>query len=132
MKSVIWSDKEKELAKAMCLEGHTAQSISEKIRRTRNSVIGFLHRSGFTLANAKPKSKKRVRTKVLPIINNNPVATFVKFSVKLMNARYRQCRFIQEVSKNPADTMICGAKTSENSSWCPDHHSLVYRKVTNG
>jgi len=132
MKSVIWSDKEKEIAKTMCLEGYTAQSISERLKRSRNSVIGFLHRSGMTLAKAKRFYKKRTKPVVIPEINSKPVGVFVKFSVKLMNARYRQCRFIQDIANNPADTMICGAKTSENSSWCPDHHSLVYRKVTNG
>lgn len=132
MKSVIWSDKEKELAKSMCLEGYTAQSISERLKRSRNSVIGFLHRSGLTLAKAKRNYKKRIKPVVIHTIHSPPANVFVKFSVKLMNARYRQCRFIQDIEKNPADTMICGAKTPENSSWCPDHHSLVYRKATNG
>lgn len=132
MKSVIWSEKEKELAKAMCDQGYTAQSISERLKRTRNSVMGFLHRSGYTLAKAKKKYKRKPKQEVIHIINSNPVNVFVPYTVRLMNARYRQCRFIQDIANNPADTMICGAKTSENSSWCPDHHSLVYRKVTNG
>ena len=132
MKSAIWSDKEKELAISMCQAGHTAQRISECLRRTRNSVIGFLHRSGLTLANAKRIQKKVPKPKVIPVINSKPVNVFTKFSVRLMDARYRQCRFIQEIANNPADTMICGAKTPEKSSWCTDHHSLVYRKATNG
>lgn len=129
MKSALWTDKEKESAIAMCKEGLTAQAISEELRRSRNSIIGFLHRTGHTLGKAKRKYKKVTKPKVIPVIHKPVEGAFQKFSVKLLNARHRQCRFIQEVANNPADTMVCGAKTKEGHSWCPDHHSIVYRKA---
>jgi hypothetical protein len=58
MKSALWTDKEKESAIAMCKEGLTAQAISEELRRSRNSIIGFLHRSGLSLGKAKRIYKK--------------------------------------------------------------------------
>jgi hypothetical protein len=129
MKSALWTDKEKESAIAMCNEGLTAQAISEELRRSRNSIIGFLHRSGLSLAKAKRINKKVTRPKVIPVIHKPVEEAFKKFAVKLLDARYRQCRFIQEIANNPANTMICGAKTKEGHSWCSDHHSIVYRKA---
>ena len=129
MKSALWTDKEKESAIAMCNEGLTAQAISEELRRSRNSIIGFLHRSGLSLAKAKRINKKVTRPKVIPVIHKPVEEAFKKFAVKLLDARYRQCRFIQEIANNPANTMICGAKTKEGHSWCSDHYSIVYRKA---
>ena len=129
MKSALWTDKEKESAIAMCNEGLTAQAISEELRRSRNSIIGFLHRSGLSLAKAKRINKKVTRPKVIPVIHKPVEEAFKKFAVKLLDARYRQCRFIQDIANNPANTMICGAKTKEGHSWCSDHHSIVYRKA---
>jgi hypothetical protein len=129
MKSALWTNKEKETAKALCLSGETAQSISEKLNRSRNSVIAFLHRIGLTLGKAKRKYKKVTKPKVIPEIHKPVEEAFSKFSVRLLEARYRQCRFIQDIANNPANTMICGAKTKEGHSWCPDHYSIVYRKA---
>ena len=129
MKSALWTDKEKEAAIALCKEGLTAQAISEELRRSRNSIIGFLHRSGLSLGKAKRIYKKATKPKVIPVIHKPVEEAFKKFSVKLLDARYRQCRFIQDIANNPANTMICGAKTKEGHSWCPDHYSIVYRKV---
>ena len=129
MKSALWTDKEKESAIAMCNEGLTAQAISEELRRSRNSIIGFLHRSGLSLGKAKRIYKKVTKPKVIPVIHKPVEEAFKKFAVKLLDARYRQCRFIQDIANNPANTMICGAKTKEGHSWCPDHYSLVYRKA---
>ena len=129
MKSALWTDKEKESAIAMCNEGLTAQAISEELRRSRNSIIGFLHRSGLSLGKAKRIYKKVTKPKVIPVIHKPVEEAFKKFAVKLLDARYRQCRFIQDIANNPANTMICGAKTKEGHRWCPDHHSIVYRKA---
>ena len=129
MKSALWTDKEKEAAIAMCKEGLTAQAISEELRRSRNSIIGFLHRSGLSLSKAKRIYKKVTKPKVIPVIHKPVEEAFKKFAVKLLDARYRQCRFIQDIANNPANTMICGAKTKEGHSWCPDHYSIVYRKA---
>ena len=129
MKSALWTDKEKESAIAMCKEGFTAQAISEELRRSRNSIIGFLHRSGLSLAKAKRIYKKVTKPKVIPVIHKPVEEAFKKFAVKLLDARYRQCRFIQDIANNPANTMICGAKTKEGHSWCSDHYSIVYRKA---
>ena len=129
MKSALWTDKEKESAIAMCNEGLTAQAISEELRRSRNSIIGFLHRSGLSLSKAKRIYKKVTKPKVIPVIHKPVEEAFKKFAVKLLDARYRQCRFIQDIANNPANTMICGAKTKEGHSWCSDHYSVVYRKA---
>ena len=129
MKSALWTDKEKEAAIEMCKEGLTAQAISEELRRSRNSIIGFLHRSGLSLGKAKRIYKKVTKPKVIPVIHKPVEEAFKKFAVKLLDARYRQCRFIQDIANNPANTMICGAKTKEGHSWCPDHYSIVYRKA---
>jgi len=129
MKSALWTEKEKEAAIALCLSGETAQAISEQLKRSRNSIIGFLHRSGHTLGKAKRRYKKAPLLKVAPVIHKPVEEAFRKFSVRLLDARYRQCRFIQEVANNPTNTMICGARTKEGHSWCSDHHSIVYRKA---
>jgi hypothetical protein len=46
------------------------------------------------------------------------------YRTSLLNARARQCRFI--VSSETREAMVCGAPTSETSSWCSYHSQLVY------
>jgi hypothetical protein len=53
--SAIWPDKHKEILREMHAAGATALEIAIKLGRTRNSVIGFIHRSG--LSNSRPKKQ---------------------------------------------------------------------------
>ena len=53
--SAIWPDKHKEILREMHGKGATALEIAIKLNRTRNSVIGFIHRSG--LSNSRPKKQ---------------------------------------------------------------------------
>ena len=48
--SAIWPDKHKEILREMHAKGATALEIAIALNRTRNSVIGFIHRSGLSTA----------------------------------------------------------------------------------
>jgi hypothetical protein len=46
---------------------------------------------------------------------------------KFLNARRNQCRFIP--GEPSAEAFICGKPVQEGSSYCPECHSRLYRKV---
>ena len=48
-----------------------------------------------------------------------------KHAVSLMRLRQAQCRFI--ISAPEQKPMFCGEATTNGSSWCAWHRSIVYR-----
>jgi hypothetical protein len=128
IKSVIWSQKEKDTAKQMALDGYTARQIADKIQRSRNAIIGFLHRNKIELgrvnkyhkpkdAPPRPRAKPKLVEKEKPIEINN---------VSLLSVRTFQCRYIVQESKDPWQVLCCGA-TTFYKSWCKQHYKIVFR-----
>ena len=135
IKSVIWSQREKDKVIKMVAEGHTAREISAEIGRTRNSIIGFIHRSGLSFAATNPthrpasKPVPRKRSKPLPKPAPEP-EIFIQFNaVKLFEAKRLQCRYILDKPHNVWDTTCCGAPVYK-LSYCKEHHSIVYYRPT--
>lgn len=131
IKSVIWSPKERDTAIQMAQEGYTGSQIAQHLKRSRNSVIGFLHRSKIDLGKtnkahrprpvvSKPKpppSKPKAVQTEIPIVSNE---------IPLMEARMFQCKFITKENINPFQIMCCGAETVYKS-WCSKHFKIVFR-----
>ena len=56
-----WTDDEMQTLSRMAKEGHSARTIAETLGRTRNSIIGRVHRSGIQLlGKIYPTATKRV------------------------------------------------------------------------
>ena len=136
IRSAIWPDKHKELLKQMYTSGASVLEIAQALNRTRNSIIGFIHRSG--LANsrpkkpyaraepkkpqeAKPKETKKLFTKPIIEVDLPTQSTLFVFT------NNRQCKYIAD-EPNGLQTRVCGKRTMTGTSWCFDHHTIVYTK----
>lgn len=128
IKSVIWSQKERDTAIQMAGDGYTARQIAEKLKRSKNSIIGFLHRNKIQLRTTNKYHKpKNVAPKPRPIPKLvQPEKPIEIKHVSLMEVRTFQCRYIVQESRDPWQVLCCGAETIYKS-WCKAHHKIVFR-----
>ena len=133
--SVIWPDKHKEILREMHAAGATALEIAIKLGRTRNSVIGFIHRSGLSQPRAKkpanrvPKPPQQLKPKEPKKLFTKPI---IEVDIPKQNSLFiftnkRQCKYIAS-EPDGLKTRVCGNRTIEGTSWCFEHHALVYIK----
>ena len=135
IRSAIWPDKHKEILREMHSKGATALEIAITLNRTRNSIIGFIHRSGLSsqrpkkIATRTPKSPQQIKPKepkklfVKPIIE----VDIPKQTTLFVFTNKRQCKYIAGEADG-LNTRVCGNRTVEGTSWCFEHHSIVYNK----
>jgi len=135
----VWTIAETIKAKNMNEDGYTAREIGAALGRSRNSVIGWFHRSGISLDKAMPndtvkimKQPKAVKEPFKPrlffnSLTNKPIEqpTDVK-NVPFMKISGMMCRSVVGEPKG-VDTIYCGEPTVKaSSSWCAYHHSIFY------
>ena len=136
--SAIWPDKHKEILKEMHAAGATALEIAIKLGRTRNSVIGFIHRSGLSKNRPKkqppPKAERKPQVaKPAPVhkLFTKPIVEVEKpkttDGVMFVFATNRNCKYIAG-DPDGANTRICGKRSMTGKSWCAEHFALVYNK----
>lgn len=145
----FWTVQERATAMQLAKKGATAAAIGAAIGRTRNSVIGWLHRAGLKLKGAAPPKppapvltrpvERRAKPKpptqpryaagyaYMTGADPTPPAPLPKREPlpplgNLMTATANQCRWIDTA---PA---ICGRATKTGASYCPHHHAIVYHK----
>ena len=145
-----WQPHEFNKVVEMAKSGMTAREIAAEVGRTRNSIIGVLHRSGFEFGNRQkkttytppfkgPPDRKRERLR-------NALGKFKQVrdgtreppkiikaeepppegSVSFMDIGRGQCRAIYGHPKG-TETMYCGASVWNETSWCEKHY-LRYHK----
>ena len=136
--SAIWPDKHKEILREMHGKGATALEIAIALNRTRNSVIGFIHRSG--LSNSRPKKQPPPKVERKPQVAKpapvhklfpKPIVEVEKpkstDGVLFIFATNRNCKYIPGHADG-ANTRVCGKRSISGKSWCPEHFALVYNK----
>ena len=136
--SIIWPDKHRKILHKMHAAGATAAEIAAVLGRTRNSIIGFIHRSG--LSNTRPKKqlppkveRKPQVAKPAPVhkLFQKPIVEIEtpqsKDGVLFIFSNNRHCKWIQD-SPNGIETRICGNRSVSGKSWCAEHFALVYNK----
>lgn len=142
-----WTEQQGKIAKRLCFEGKTAAEIAVEVGKTRNAVIGYLHRNGIRMndingrfSSLKPRAKpvrvERVggviHRKVEKKVKKPPILKFDAIRTKdgvmgipFLKAGPNQCRYI--IEDRPA--IICGEPTkSVNCSWCEGHYGIVFTK----
>lgn len=64
---MIWSDEDKARAIDLCVrQGMSASDAGNLMGRTRNAVIGIIHRSGYKVGSANNPHKSRSRKRLVP------------------------------------------------------------------
>lgn len=142
LKGVIWKDSERERCIQLHLKGINAREIGVLLKRSKNSVIGFLNRSGYAKPKvSKPKTetlpKPRERIKSTPVIRINPVTKGESMSkpepispndtVPLMKRdMINQCGWI--VGEVDGVKSRCCGKLIYKRSFCEEHHNIVYER----
>lgn len=142
-----WSVDEFNKAHQMASLGHSAREIGIVLGRSKNSVIGVLHRSGFIWGTKKkpaspvlkgPPNRKQERARnqlgrFRRLRDEQPVApTFFPAEqiqhegVSFLDLRSDHCRAIHG-DPCGAQTIYCGESKTSNSPYC-EHHYIKYHK----
>ena len=134
-RSVLWTDKQKTTCVEMAKQGYTTREISAVIKRTKGSIIGYLHRLGIRMSDYNPKGRPKVpkayKPRVKKAVEQKKVIEIKDFQkVFLFEAKMFQCRYITNESKNIWETECCGQPTFYRS-WCEKHFKSCFqpRKV---
>jgi hypothetical protein len=135
--SAIWPDEHRRILLEMHEKGATILDIAIKLNRTKNSIIGYIHRAG--LSNSRPK-KPALRVPRKPqVVEEKPVKQlFVKPIIEVQPPKQttgvlfvytnnRQCKWVQG-EPNAENTRVCGKRSMAGKSWCAEHFALVYNK----
>jgi len=146
MANILWTPEEVEVLKAGMMIGKSAREIGVDINKTRNAVLGFIHRN--FRANHAPRVVKPKPTNLTPVKKPPPLSAMrplVKrtrpriedspslFKVKLgMDDKPRlfdisryQCRWVMNREVNP---IVCGEPTHNCTSWCATHYDRVFTR----
>ena len=145
MNPPLWTPDQDDMLAALVESGASARQIGATMGKTRNSIIGRVHRLGLKLkqaANSKgertprkprvpgvPKSQPRKPVSVPHLAfvaapKVDPSIPVVPRLVSLMNLQAHECRWVAEgVGEN---ALFCGHDRQGTSSWCPHHRARVF------
>jgi len=134
--SAIWPDEHRRILLEMHEKGATILDIAIKLNRTKNSIVGYIHRAG--LSNTRPKKtvvkiqrKPQTIQKNLdnflaqPIVEVQPPKQTT--GVLFVYTNNCQCKWVQG-EPNAENTRVCGKRSMAGKSWCAEHFALVYNK----
>ena len=128
--NTAWKQEEIDKMLELYKENYSAERISRAIGRTRNAVIGKLHRLGFQ----KPKPSKVPQKAKVPVFSN--VAPFTPVPepeiIEMSNSSnvlfselvLGQCCFI--IGKNSDGKAICCGGEAVKKEYCQTHLDLCY------
>lgn len=141
-----WTDTELEIVRKLANEGKSAATIAKALQnRSRNSVIGIMHRKGISFAyKSNPVLRREPPQRAERTINirklfasNQPkdeespdneqsskAAPIRENYVPFLQRRYNQCKYIVE-KRN--DIYYCCGGPVDRKGWCAYHASIVYR-----
>ena len=115
-------------------QGLTTVQISRRLKVTRSTVCGVLHRAGLTTQKkGRPRKNpeatvKSSRRKISP----NALVLGLKDvqSLELEPIPLGTDSGCQWIAGEPSDRVMCGHATRGFSSWCPHHYARVYQEVS--
>lgn len=133
--SVIWPEHHKDTLRKMHAEGASVLEIAQALNRSKNSIIGFIHRSGLSKSRPKkpairvPKAPQQLKPKPPKKIFTKPIieVDIPKQTTLFVFTNKKHCKYIAD-EPNGLDTRVCGNRTIDGTSWCFEHHLIVYNK----
>lgn len=152
-----WGEAERARTKALWSEGYSASQIARKLasegfpKRSRNAVIGKLHRLGFTRGSdaqrAHTERKVRIKRQASIVFVPNKVLRVTRHELlkgelaeikalepvsfeggprTILTIQAGECRFM--AGEGP-DAPLCGRACA--GTWCDQHARLVYQPAPN-
>ena len=122
-----WTTTEDELIIKLWNKGSTSSEIANEVGRSRNSVIGRIHRlrdMGITLSvrgRVVPKKIRPQKPKVeKPKVTKPKVVVGVTLASSLLELRPNQCRW-------PFETTFCDADREPGRPYCEHHRKMSFR-----
>ena len=128
------------------VKGLSSVEIAREMHLTKNQIIGKAHRLGLDQRSSPIKGvtgtgknytreklrreRKAARAKALQTTTAPKDRLSALGHIRALPPLSRnpgsQCQFIEGEARNRE---FCGARTVEGTSWCPDHHAIVFRPV---
>lgn len=145
-----WNDAEDALIKKGLAKGMSAQEIATSINmhgknhRSRNSILGRIHRLGLNKCGAVPKRKEPEKSKITPVrfITRSKKTIPRKYGVKVdtpsdnalrLNDPWpaHACRFpMFDGEITPTTPLFCGERAEKYPfTYCNKHRSSMYYKI---
>ncbi len=143
----FWTDELDKVIRDMALKSHSSSQVAEYINEhhpfpnhavTRNSVIGRANRIGvhFSLKKVKPKKEKLPDGGVARPIRKQLCSIVDKFDaahaggkIDFWSLKTSSCRF--GTGDGLDNIRFCGKKKRADSSYCEEHHKIVYIRPRN-
>jgi len=130
-----WTDEMTETVKRMWAEGCSAEQIGRSVNKSRNAILGGLHRRGIKRAtpqvsNAAIKPavqvSDRLRKKPLPPVKPSAPS---QNGIGIMDLKYwYNCAY--PIAGNGENLRYCGGITN-GAIYCPDHQKIMYQPQIN-
>jgi len=148
MGAIRWTPEMNEALVRLCNEGLSARQIGQKMRVSRNSVIGKVNRAGQQIGARlrlpqcsgarglkKPRKTKaglndaRINRYVRAVPPPNEVTEYDENSlhVTLNDLEKNQCRWAVNNPPSRGEFLFCGHETKPGDSYCAHHNSRAWR-----
>ena len=121
-----WTPSDDATLKELWLSGHAASAIGRKLNRTRNSVIGRVHRKGLT----RRPTGNRPRHRIV----RNPKPPKLRLAqnceprqVSIVALMANECKYA--TAEIQGQHLFCGCPTEEFQSYCPAHRKVAYQAM---
>lgn len=110
-------------------KGHTSGEIAKEVGKTRNAIMGFVHRQkikGLDLRSLNKRPKKMPVKKPKKILSyaEKRLPPSERKHIQLHELTSTSCRFI--VAGEGANSVFCGDKIT-NRSYCGHHAKICYQ-----
>ena len=137
---VQWTEEDKRILTEMWSD-HSAGAIAKRLGRTRNSIIGMVHRMRLPRKTPAPDNKPRpVRTpkllKVHVMVKPLPVTQpEAGKGIPILEAASNQCKAVIESSTGPDGlALVCGQPVTPGRffEFCEYHMARYTQKATRG
>ena len=142
----LWSDADLATLRRLWLEGYTSRAIGDVLGRTRNAVLGCVHRHNMNdrvratpqkPVDTAPKelSGNRIRLSQVPKTKPQPKSGLTVLAMPTVKREYTgarpwitrqsfECKF--PVSGIGADTFSCCKPTKLLYGYCEEHNAVMY------
>jgi hypothetical protein len=134
----LWSDADLATLRRLWLEGYTSRAIGDVLGRTRNAVLGCVHRHNMNdrvratpqkpinmaPKPPKPKAPPKKSSEQPPVLAMPTVKREYTGARPWITRQSFECKF--PVSGAGADTMSCCKPTRLLYGYCKEHEAVVY------